>query len=264
MPMGEYKDFADCVGKNKGKDDPNAYCGYIKNQIEGSGKKKDEALYEEEHEAYHLEETIRGEEGMYEDKTADDLALLKRLSTQPSLSPFEEGLVQGLEKKYYGDVSGGDPAQEQKGEEAHQSRYGLEKCPHGLPVSDCATCGVGAPESEITLQEASAFMTTLEATVDTVMTLKAAKDNGYNFPTTKVSPTDSFYKFNVQKQELADVVVKQSKGFETEVGWFNATLEEMKDIVKSADKFFTDAGWNSKETVKEYNAHKKKWGKDWF
>ena len=34
MPFGEYKDFDDCVSKNKDKDDPSAYCGSIKAKIE--------------------------------------------------------------------------------------------------------------------------------------------------------------------------------------------------------------------------------------
>jgi len=34
MPFGEYKDFDDCLSKNSDKDDPSAYCGYIKNQVE--------------------------------------------------------------------------------------------------------------------------------------------------------------------------------------------------------------------------------------
>jgi hypothetical protein len=34
MPFGDYKDFEDCVSKNSDKSDPNAYCGYIKNQVE--------------------------------------------------------------------------------------------------------------------------------------------------------------------------------------------------------------------------------------
>jgi hypothetical protein len=36
MPFGEYKDFEDCVRKNKDKKDPEAYCARIKEQIEGS------------------------------------------------------------------------------------------------------------------------------------------------------------------------------------------------------------------------------------
>jgi predicted Fe-S protein YdhL (DUF1289 family) len=36
MPFGEYKDFNDCVEKNKDKDDPKAYCAVIKRNIEES------------------------------------------------------------------------------------------------------------------------------------------------------------------------------------------------------------------------------------
>lgn len=36
MPMGDYKDFADCVSQNQGKEDPQAYCAAIKRAIEES------------------------------------------------------------------------------------------------------------------------------------------------------------------------------------------------------------------------------------
>lgn len=38
MPFAGYKDFDACVRANQDKDDPNAYCGSIQNQVEGSGK----------------------------------------------------------------------------------------------------------------------------------------------------------------------------------------------------------------------------------
>jgi len=34
-PFADYADFADCVAKNQDKDDPEAYCGQIKHQVEG-------------------------------------------------------------------------------------------------------------------------------------------------------------------------------------------------------------------------------------
>ena len=34
MPFGGFKDFADCVARNQDKDDPDAYCGRIKAQVE--------------------------------------------------------------------------------------------------------------------------------------------------------------------------------------------------------------------------------------
>lgn len=44
LPFGEYTDFADCVAKNGDKDNPRAYCGWLKNRIEGSEKVNIEAL----------------------------------------------------------------------------------------------------------------------------------------------------------------------------------------------------------------------------
>ena len=38
--MGEYKDFAECVRKNKDKKDPNAYCGSIYWKVEGKKEQK--------------------------------------------------------------------------------------------------------------------------------------------------------------------------------------------------------------------------------
>lgn len=35
MPLGEYKDFDECVRKNSDKDDPKAYCGALKAKLEG-------------------------------------------------------------------------------------------------------------------------------------------------------------------------------------------------------------------------------------
>lgn len=38
MPFAGYKDWDQCISKNKDKDNPEAYCGYIKNKVEGSKK----------------------------------------------------------------------------------------------------------------------------------------------------------------------------------------------------------------------------------
>ena len=37
-PFAGYKDFADCVAKNKDKSNPDAYCGYIKHKVEDPKK----------------------------------------------------------------------------------------------------------------------------------------------------------------------------------------------------------------------------------
>lgn len=41
-PFADYKDFADCVSKNKDKGDPDAYCGSIKHKIESEVNKSKE------------------------------------------------------------------------------------------------------------------------------------------------------------------------------------------------------------------------------
>lgn len=38
MPFGEYEDFDDCTSNNSDKSDPDAYCGSIKNKVEGAKK----------------------------------------------------------------------------------------------------------------------------------------------------------------------------------------------------------------------------------
>lgn len=40
-PFADYKDFDDCVSKNRDKEDPNAYCAAIKKQTEGSSLKRE-------------------------------------------------------------------------------------------------------------------------------------------------------------------------------------------------------------------------------
>lgn len=41
MPFANFKDFADCVSKNQGKKNPQAYCASIMRQVEGTKKKPD-------------------------------------------------------------------------------------------------------------------------------------------------------------------------------------------------------------------------------
>lgn len=43
-PMGQYSDFASCVAANKDKDNPEAYCGYIKHQTEDKEKSVGEKI----------------------------------------------------------------------------------------------------------------------------------------------------------------------------------------------------------------------------
>jgi cytochrome c556 len=212
MPFADYKNFADCVAKNKDKDSPDAYCGYIKNQVEG-GKKKEEAMDDcpSCHEAYHLEEDVK--------KMEEELA-----------PKSEEDEVKHLEEEVA----------------KMEEEAGIKK------------------DEAPSLAEASLqFVNTLSATINEVTLM--AKDEGWpsnSGVSDKVSPSAPT-KVNDVTGELTDVVVNRPAG-PVQINWFNTVLSEMRDIVKSANSFFEDAGWNSKEVVKEYNAHKKKWGKDWI
>jgi len=38
MPFASYKNFADCVAKNKNKNNPKAYCATIMRKVEGRNK----------------------------------------------------------------------------------------------------------------------------------------------------------------------------------------------------------------------------------
>src|SRR5437660_7793716 len=47
MPFAGYTDFADCVSKNKDKENPEAYCGAIKAQTENWPSKKPQETLED-------------------------------------------------------------------------------------------------------------------------------------------------------------------------------------------------------------------------
>jgi len=40
MPLGPYRNFAECVRQNQDKHNPEAFCGKIKHAIEGRPKKR--------------------------------------------------------------------------------------------------------------------------------------------------------------------------------------------------------------------------------
>jgi hypothetical protein len=251
--MGEYSNFADCERKNKGKvSDTGAYCGYIKHQIEG-GKKKEEALGNRyEHEAYHLEEDIRKEEVGPRGGVARQS--VERDKTCP---------ICGKEMQPLGD----DPFLlwcsncdvEPRKDEARRPSTREKHMAQNLGYSGKEFSGIeGAPEPELERAKVD-FLSTLKATIDT-MTLMAKDTDWPNNPNSKVFPTTPV-SVDV-KQQMADVFVKQAKGFNVETNWFNASLEELQDIVKSANKFFEEAGWNSKFVTTEYKKHAKKWGRD--
>ncbi len=247
IPFGEFKDFQDCVRKNKSKDDPNAYCGYIKHQIEG-GKKKEEVMDFPEHELFHLEEAERSLNTGPSSLTSD---LVCAFCGAPALVPESNEPCHkcGKGPKY-------TDAPYLKEEAERQTRL-----PKGVQHTIKRMGGPEAwtPESEIE-KAAGEFLNTLKATVDEVTLM--AKDTGYMGVSDKVAPTPPTYSFPVSG-DLVDTVVHNVKGFDVQTNFFNQTMSELKDIVKDANKFFVDAGWNSKETIKEYEKHMKKNGKDW-
>lgn len=255
MPMGEYSSFADCVSKNKGKDDPKAYCGYIKNQIEG-GKKKEEVMDFPEHELFHLEETLKTEERPF---MINEDAIRQE---QPDNDEDDEdneycGCDEGTRLRKDCPVHYGGPPHG-KSESGHAGDR-QTRLPKGVRHT---IERMGGPEDwtpEPTIEEASAFLKTLKATIDEVTLL--AKDTGYMGVSEKVTPTPPTYSFPVSG-DLVDTVVHNVKGFDVQTNFFNDTMSNLKDIVKDATKFFEDAGWNSKETVKEYAKHMKRNGKD--
>ena len=76
MPFGDYKNHADCVKKNPGKKDPDAFCAWLKNKVEGEDPvfmqylKQPGAWYP----LYRLEllsSTLLGMELMDREKTAE-------------------------------------------------------------------------------------------------------------------------------------------------------------------------------------------------
>jgi len=48
MPFGEYKDFADCVSKNRDKGNPEAYCASVHKKITGKWPTEKESKLNEE------------------------------------------------------------------------------------------------------------------------------------------------------------------------------------------------------------------------
>jgi ribosomal protein L37AE/L43A len=289
MPFGEYKNFADCKSKNKDKDSPDAYCGYIKHQIEG-GAKKEECLEAPEHEAYHLEEDLKKMEatdyvcpacgsrdtGEYE---KSGVATCWKCGNVFNISSDFEGMKE--EEKFRSADSVMNLALHKEDEnevkrlEEEIAKLEEEKCAmcNGAGVDEygkkCGYCGgkgrTPPYRNASLLREASAFVETLKATVDEVTLM--AKDEGWastSGVSEKVAPGEGTYKLEVTGENVP-VAVKQAKGGGTvvQINWFNTVMAELKDIVADANDFFQEAGWNSKEVVKEYNEHKKHWGKDY-
>jgi hypothetical protein len=248
MPFAGYKDFEDCKNKNKDKDTPDAYCGYIKNQVEG-GAKKEEALDNPEHEAFHLEEGIKRMEEEEKFKSANSVMNLALKSEDEKILEEEIAkLEEELKPKSATSVMNLALKHDYPEDKVNIQYHQKAKEPD---------------EDKEVLKEASVFVETLKATVDEVTLM--AKDQGWDSTSgvsDKVAPTEPTYKLPVSGEDV-NVALKEFGGMPVKVNWFNTTLAELKDIVKDANSFFEEAGWNSKEVVKEYNEHKKHWGKDY-
>lgn len=201
------------------------------------------------HEAYHLEEGIKKMEEEEASRSATsvmNLALHKE-EDEEEVKRLEEEIAKLEEEK----CSMCDGA-------------GIDE--YGRKCSYCGGKKQTPPYRNASiLKEASAFVETLTAIVNDVTLL--AKDEGWpsnSGVSEKVAPGEGTYKLEVSGENVP-VAVKQAKGGGTvvQVNWFNAVMAEVKDIVKDANDFFEEAGWNSKEVVKQYQEHKSKWGKDY-
>lgn len=67
MPFADYKDFADCVAKNQDKDNPEAYCGKIKHQVEDSKSETKFELKEASEQKYEIKDP-RGDGAVLDDR----------------------------------------------------------------------------------------------------------------------------------------------------------------------------------------------------
>jgi hypothetical protein len=76
-PFADYKDFADCVSKNKDKRNPEAYCASIEQKIKEARKKKDaEPRTEKERAMAHFNISEEEWEALSEEERAEKIAAL--------------------------------------------------------------------------------------------------------------------------------------------------------------------------------------------
>ena len=245
-------------GAEKGKDNFYAYLNKHGMSDKGSmqPKKEEECpncgkVMKEDEVIGHYEEEVKRMEEEVSPRSAGsvmNLALKKSEEDEEEVKKLEEEI-------------GKMEAEEEERRKRHTAgeKHLKNRMPMGAPESEIS----GKNEEEI-LKEASIFITTLKATVDDIDTLMA-KDEGWasnSGVSDKVAPSEPTYTQKVSGENVA-VAVEQSPGFSVKVNWFNTAMAELKLIVDDADKFMQDAGWNSKEVVKEYKEHKSKWGKDY-
>jgi len=129
MPFGEYENFDECVSKNSDKDDPKAYCGYIKNQVEEALKRKEAS-----------EAITKATEGLND----PNLMTPKKQETEPITNQSPQGEVDPDSEiktnDKYGELNGGtyakneDEIKDKKREE--QQGQATEQEEDELPVPD--------------------------------------------------------------------------------------------------------------------------------
>lgn len=103
MPFGDYVDFADCVSKNSDKEDPEAYCGYIKHQTEAFRHVDFTRIYDEF--CNYYKQSGRGESEYYAwvkalslDETKDYSACQESFRWAKDMLQF---LKEDADNKYY-------------------------------------------------------------------------------------------------------------------------------------------------------------------
>lgn len=93
-PFGGYTDFDACVAANKDKDDPKAYCGYIKHQVE-----KADLIFKKEEKKDEVELTEGGKKVFEEAKRYAGLEMYKshemKEETKHPLKEESEALIEG-------------------------------------------------------------------------------------------------------------------------------------------------------------------------
>lgn len=92
MPFADYVDFDDCVAKNSDKDDPKAYCGWLKHRIEGSAapetplSRHDMLLLLDWNESAHP----RDEHGRFTDGASDTALMAEQIKSRREAKPNPE------------------------------------------------------------------------------------------------------------------------------------------------------------------------------
>ena len=129
MPMGEYKDFADCVARNRDKRSPESYCGEIKHRIE------DKALLRE---AVTLEKQVK----VYQGKGFSGI----------HIAPKRMGAAEPSTRRKSGRISKGTFWCQECGRKIPEGRHTCPKC--GSEDIDIAPVKKAVGSEETTMKKA--------------------------------------------------------------------------------------------------------------